>query len=190
MRAKQVIVFISCFSVVALLNILAVAGDDSPFSDVAPPAAVATPSAEPEIRTWTDNTGKFQTRASLVGCEDDKVRLKLPDATVKAVPLNRLSDADREYVRRSKEKGRNLRTTLVAPPKPEADAPWADVPSPALPGPSAADGPPQRSAEKGSPWVDVSSASPKTPVGRRRRRTKVPPLHRLPLRPRNRPRQQ
>jgi hypothetical protein len=52
-----------------------------------------------EVREWADSTGKFRTKAEFVSLEDGKVTLRKPgsDKTV-SLPLERLSDADQEYV--------------------------------------------------------------------------------------------
>jgi hypothetical protein len=49
-------------------------------------------------RTWTDPSGKFRVEATLVRIDGDKVVLKRDDGKEIAVPLERLSDADRTYV--------------------------------------------------------------------------------------------
>jgi hypothetical protein len=52
-----------------------------------------------ELRVWTDSTGKYKTEAEFVSLDDQVVTLRQP-ATGKEVklPLERLSDADQEYV--------------------------------------------------------------------------------------------
>ncbi len=52
---------------------------------------------EHELRTWTDRSGTFRTDAGLI---DVRVTMKRSDGTVITVPLETLSDADRDYVRR------------------------------------------------------------------------------------------
>ena len=51
-----------------------------------------------EYRIWTDATGKHRTTAVLVGLEDGQVRLRKEDGTNITVPLDRLSEVDREYI--------------------------------------------------------------------------------------------
>ena len=51
------------------------------------------------FRTWTDSTGRFRVEASLVAVQEGQVHLKKRTGTVVHVPLRRLSQADREYVR-------------------------------------------------------------------------------------------
>lgn len=50
-------------------------------------------------RTWTDATGKFKIEADFVELtEDDQVRLKASNGKTIAIPLSKLSVADREHV--------------------------------------------------------------------------------------------
>ena len=49
-------------------------------------------------RTWTDTTGRFSIEAELVEVKDGRVWLKKADGKVVAVPLERLSKADRGYL--------------------------------------------------------------------------------------------
>jgi len=50
------------------------------------------------VRTWSDSTGQFTIQAKLIGAANGEVRLKRPDGTAISVPLERLSDADKEFV--------------------------------------------------------------------------------------------
>ena len=50
-------------------------------------------------RTWKSISGRFSTEADLLGLKDGKVQLKKTDGTVIDVPLERLSDADQQYVK-------------------------------------------------------------------------------------------
>ena len=50
-------------------------------------------------RTWTDNTGQFRVSAELVAAKGDKVVLRRADGTQFEVPLQRLSDKDRAFVK-------------------------------------------------------------------------------------------
>lgn len=52
-----------------------------------------------QARTWTDSTGKQTVEADLVGFNDGKALLKLPDGQVVPVAMDQLSRADRQYVR-------------------------------------------------------------------------------------------
>ncbi|MHC4176316.1 MAG: SHD1 domain-containing protein [Planctomycetota bacterium] len=57
------------------------------------------------VRTWADSTGKFKVEAELVDCRDGQVRLKKIGGRIVSLPLNRLSAADREYVKQMMAKG-------------------------------------------------------------------------------------
>jgi uncharacterized protein (TIGR03067 family) len=57
-----------------------------------PPAPLAAP------RTWTDNTGAHRVTAQYVDQSPGAVRIKKVDGKIVAVPLDRLSEADRQYV--------------------------------------------------------------------------------------------
>ena len=59
---------------------------------------LAAPSSFVQIRTWRDNTGKFTIEAEFVDVADGKVRLQKADGSLIAVPLERLSEADRRHV--------------------------------------------------------------------------------------------
>jgi hypothetical protein len=50
------------------------------------------------MRTWSDATGAFSVTAAFAGVENGKVKLKKADGQIVAVPLDRLSDADRAFV--------------------------------------------------------------------------------------------
>jgi hypothetical protein len=49
-------------------------------------------------RTWTDTTGRYTIEADLVEVKDGNAMLKKPDGNVVAVPIARLSRADRQYL--------------------------------------------------------------------------------------------
>jgi len=51
------------------------------------------------IREWTDSTGKFSVLAELVEVVDDNVKLKKQDGMEIVLPLTKLSDADRRYLK-------------------------------------------------------------------------------------------
>jgi hypothetical protein len=59
-------------------------------------AAVEPP--ELPMRTWSDNTGNFQIRGRLAVILDGKVRIFKENGRYTTVSLERLSDADRDYV--------------------------------------------------------------------------------------------
>jgi hypothetical protein len=85
-----------------------------------------------EQRLWTDASGKFQIRAALVEQTATAVRLHTADGRQVTVPIQRLSQADQDYLK-----------SLTAPtdnpfaggtPMPEKAAPGAGPSSAALPG--------------------------------------------------------
>lgn len=54
--------------------------------------------AAQQARNWTDATGQHRIRATLLGVEDDKVRLRKSDGSEITVPLERLSELDQKWV--------------------------------------------------------------------------------------------
>ncbi|MEX0678036.1 MAG: tetratricopeptide repeat protein [Pirellulales bacterium] len=52
-------------------------------------------------REWTDSTGKYKTEAEFIELQDGKVKLRRQNGTIKAVPLEKLSQADQEFARQS-----------------------------------------------------------------------------------------
>ena len=61
--------------------------------------ATQTPTAATEVRKWTDNTGNFQVRGTLVVVADGKVTLRKEDGSEVVVPLARLSAEDRDFLK-------------------------------------------------------------------------------------------
>jgi hypothetical protein len=63
---------------------------------------VPKPAARPAaaLRTWTDVTGRYRIEAALVKLENGKVLLRKRDGSMIALPLEKLSREDREYVGR------------------------------------------------------------------------------------------
>jgi hypothetical protein len=59
----------------------------------------ATASPAQAARTWTDSTGKYRIQATLLDFDGKVVRLKRPDGKTIALPLEKLSESDREYIR-------------------------------------------------------------------------------------------
>jgi hypothetical protein len=53
---------------------------------------------KPTFRTWSDSSGRFKTEAILVAIEDGHAILKKQNGSTVKVPLNRLSDADKDFV--------------------------------------------------------------------------------------------
>lgn len=54
--------------------------------------------AEEPTRTWTDASDRYRIEARLIGHEGGTVRLKKADDSVIEIPLDQLSEGDREYV--------------------------------------------------------------------------------------------
>jgi len=52
----------------------------------------------PQPRTWTDLSGRYKTRATLVEVVDGKVRLRKLDGTVVTVPIEKLSETDQAWL--------------------------------------------------------------------------------------------
>lgn len=84
------------------------------------------PTPEPEVRTWTDTTGKFEVVATYQRMDGERVVLRLSSGRETKVPVAKLSDADRAYVE-------SLQTTATNPfaSQPSAGgslrADWRDV---------------------------------------------------------------
>ncbi len=55
-------------------------------------------SASGEVRTWRDKSGKFSIQAELVESDGTAVKLKRADGNVISVPVDRLSDEDRQFL--------------------------------------------------------------------------------------------
>jgi hypothetical protein len=64
-----------------------------------PTPSEAETKLESPLRTWSDNTGGFKVEAEFVSFGSGKVRLRKADGSEIQVPLERLSEADVEYVR-------------------------------------------------------------------------------------------
>jgi hypothetical protein len=65
---------------------------------------IATPTWS-EIRTWSDSTGKHKVEAEFVELKDQKVTLRRKDGKAITIALEKLSEADRSFVR-SQSKGK------------------------------------------------------------------------------------
>ncbi len=55
-------------------------------------------------REWTDDTGKHHTKARLLKVENGQARLEKPDGSVISVPLDKLSEADRQFINTANRK--------------------------------------------------------------------------------------
>ncbi len=65
------------------------------------------PELKSDVREWEDRTGKFKIKASFVKLVDGTVYLKTDDAKEIKVPLQKLSDTDRAYVKLAEENEEN-----------------------------------------------------------------------------------
>lgn len=54
-----------------------------------------------EMRSWTDKTGRFKIEATFVGEENGAVKLLRKDGKQATIPLNKLSDSDQAYIRKT-----------------------------------------------------------------------------------------
>ncbi len=79
---------------------------------------------EPELRTWTSDTGKFTIEATFGGLEDGKVKLLKQDGTTTLVPLEKLSEADQELAHQLASAESPFRES----PEDEAENPFKEVP--------------------------------------------------------------
>ncbi len=68
--------------------------------------ALSTTGLRGEVRTWTDSTGKFTTKAEYVSYAEGKVALRLTNGKEIQLPLTRLSREDQRYVRELVQKER------------------------------------------------------------------------------------
>ena len=56
-------------------------------------------------RKWTDTTGKFKVEAKFMGIIGGKVKLMKADETTQLVPIDKLSESDREWITERKRTG-------------------------------------------------------------------------------------
>lgn len=93
------------------------------------------------FRTWTDITGQHKTEAEFVEFKDEKVRLRKRDGRIVTVPIEKLSQVDREFVRQDapdghinksdKESGGDTKSTLDrADVHPKQTAPQGNMDKP------------------------------------------------------------
>src|SRR4051812_36006407 len=62
-------------------------------------AAVAAESPEHSERQWSDDTGRFNVKATFIRLTESEVTLQKSDKSVVTVPLARLSADDKSYVK-------------------------------------------------------------------------------------------
>lgn len=75
-----------------------------PPSQIRPAAGAAKPAAKlpaeaAKPRTWTDSTGKFSVEATLADIKDGQATLKRTDGRTVTLPVERLSQADQDYLK-------------------------------------------------------------------------------------------
>jgi mono/diheme cytochrome c family protein len=110
------------------------------------PATASAPPANPNVRLWQDATGKFKVEGELIALNLGKVSIRKSDGTIAAVALDRLSQADQDFVLGQPAKAVDL---------PPGEALPSDLPPGAAP-------PPDLASVPGQPPVRPS-AGPKPP---------------------------
>jgi len=81
------------------------------------------------VRTWTDSTGQYKTEAEFLDFQDGIVRLRRADnGEIKSVPLEKLSEADQQFVKsRMEPRGGSAADKVGSVPQGDrGDAPSAD----------------------------------------------------------------
>ncbi len=86
--------------------------------------------AEAELRTWASDTGKFTIEARFGGLEGGKVKLLKPDGTILVVPLEKLSEADREL---ATQLASSAESPFMESPDEAGEDPFQASPEPATP---------------------------------------------------------
>jgi hypothetical protein len=61
--------------------------------------------AGPELRTWSDKSGKFKLTAKFLELKDGKVRLEQENGKTVGIPIEKLADADRKLAEELAEEG-------------------------------------------------------------------------------------
>lgn len=69
----------------------------------AEPSSRADAKSSGRTRTWTDSSGEYKVRASLVEVVDGKVRLRKLDGKIVVVPLEKLSETDQQWLAKHAE---------------------------------------------------------------------------------------
>ncbi len=78
------------------------------------------------MRKWTDSTGKFTTEAGFVDFKDGQVQLKKKDGKTITIPIEKLSEVDRNYLQKQVHKSRTSNNN----DKPSPGKPRTSVVSP------------------------------------------------------------
>jgi hypothetical protein len=68
------------------------------------------------VRTWTNNNGKFSVQAKYISADENKVTLEKEDGTKITVEISKLSQEDRDYVKRQLESETKIKKNEL--PKP------------------------------------------------------------------------
>jgi hypothetical protein len=76
-----------------------VAADELKKLGAQPGGASAAEAQKPALRTWTDTTGQFSVKARCRGVKDGKLLLEKENGRTVQVPLDKLSEEDREYLK-------------------------------------------------------------------------------------------
>lgn len=66
-----------------------------------------------KIRTWTDRSGSFKVEAEFIGLNDGKIHLHKSNGVKIAVPVEKMSNGDLEYVERATGKSLEDEKTLA-----------------------------------------------------------------------------
>src|SRR5690349_11791520 len=83
------------------------------FTSIVATALLASTAAA-QGREWTDSTGKFKVKGDLITFSDRLAVLLRPDKKLVAVPVDKLSKADQEFIK-AKESGAEPSTALSEP---------------------------------------------------------------------------
>lgn len=83
------------------------------------------PRQEP-ARIWTDNTGKYHIKAAFMEVTGDKVRIRRENGRIITMPLERLSDKDKEWIREHEKTGLAKKSPDVKTPSASATSDAGD----------------------------------------------------------------
>ncbi len=118
---------VGIFGVAAtIFGLLLAASTSNPRQAIAADSSDSVSIDNGEIRTWNDVDGKHSVRAALVRIEADNVVLVRDDNKEVKVPLNTLSDADRQYV----DKMKAAKTGTAVDAAPAGDPPAGEAQDP------------------------------------------------------------
>ncbi len=83
-------------------------------AEVEPPGTEVPAPSQPSPRVWTDKTGRFNVRATLVRVRDSKATLAKEDGRTLDVSVDQLADADQRYLEQFTEKALEGKVIAVA----------------------------------------------------------------------------